>query len=391
MNKFRSDKMNNEENNSMSMADLLKDYDVKKLNVGDIVKGEILSINNDEAMVNINYYRDGIVKRSEVSHDEVEVSDVLNVGDTINLMIVSLDDGDGNVLLSKNKADEIIAWDEVKASYKNNETLTLKVKEQVKGGVVALYKGIRVFIPGSQVSRERGIELSTLVGKELEVRVIEFDKRDKKVVASRRILEEAQYNEEKKALWNLVKKGEKREGKVTRIVKFGAFVDIGGIEGLVHISDLAWGRVKRIEDVVSVGDVVEVYVGDFDKEKERLSLAIKDIKKDPWEDAKATLKVNDVVTGKVVKFLNFGAFVEVLPGVEGLVHISEITEENIAKPSDVLTIGGEVKVKILDINSADKKMSLSIKEAVEKSREYEKFNDDFEGESLAGLFKDFKF
>lgn len=383
--------MNNEENNSMSMADLLKDYDVKKLNVGDIVKGEILSINNDEAMVNINYYRDGIVKRSEVSHDEVEVSDVLNVGDTINLMIVSLDDGDGNVLLSKNKADEIIAWDEVKASYKNNETLTLKVKEQVKGGVVALYKGIRVFIPGSQVSRERGIELSTLVGKELEVRVIEFDKRDKKVVASRRILEEAQYNEEKKALWNLVKKGEKREGKVTRIAKFGAFVDIGGIEGLVHISDLAWGRVKRVEDVVSVGDVVEVYVGDFDKEKERLSLAIKDIKKDPWEDAKATLKVNDVVTGKVVKFLNFGAFVEVLPGVEGLVHISEITEENIAKPSDVLTIGGEVKVKILDINSTDKKMSLSIKEAVEKSREYEKFNDDFEGESLAGLFKDFKF
>lgn len=383
--------MNNEENNSMSMADLLKDYDVKKLNVGDIVKGEILSINNDEAMVNINYYRDGIVRRSEVSHDEVEVSDVLNVGDTINLMIVSLDDGDGNVLLSKNKADEIIAWDEVKASYKNNETLTLKVKEQVKGGVVALYKGIRVFIPGSQVSRERGIELSTLVGKELEVRVIEFDKRDKKVVASRRILEEAQYNEEKKALWNLVKKGEKREGKVTRIAKFGAFVDIGGIEGLVHISDLAWGRVKRVEDVVSVGDVVEVYVGDFDKEKERLSLAIKDIKKDPWEDAKATLKVNDVVTGKVVKFLNFGAFVEVLPGVEGLVHISEITEENIAKPSDVLTIGGEVKVKILDINSADKKMSLSIKEAVEKSREYEKFNDDFEGESLAGLFKDFKF
>lgn len=383
--------MNNEENNSMSMADLLKDYDVKKLNVGDIVKGEILSINNDEAMVNINYYRDGIVKRSEISHDEVEISEVLNVGDTINLMIVNLDDGDGNVLLSKNKADEIIAWDEVKASYKNNETLTLKVKEQVKGGVVALYKGIRVFIPGSQVSRERGVELSTLVGKELEVRVIEFDKRDKKVVASRRILEEEQYNEEKKALWNSVKKGEKREGKVTRIAKFGAFVDIGGIEGLVHLSDLAWGRVKRVEDVVSVGDRVEVYVGDFDKEKERLSLAIKDIKKDPWEDAKSTLKVNDVVTGKVVKFLNFGAFVEVLPGVEGLVHISEITEDNIAKPSDVLTIGGEVKVKILDINSADKKMSLSIKDAVEKSKEYEKFNDSFEGESLAGLFKDFKF
>lgn len=383
--------MNNEENNSMSMADLLKDYDVKKLNVGDVVKGEILSINNDEAMVNINYYRDGIIKRSEISHDEAEISELLNVGDAVNLMIVSLDDGEGNVLLSKNRADEIIAWDEVKSSYKNNETLNLKVKEQVKGGVVALYKGIRVFIPGSQVSRERGVDLSTLVGKELEVRVIEFDKKDKKVVASRRVLEEEQYNQEKKALWNSIKKGEKRDGKVTRIVKFGAFVDIGGIEGLVHLSDLAWGRVKRVEDVVSVGDRVEVYVGDFDKEKERLSLAIKDIKQDPWEEAKAALRVNDIVTGKVVKFLNFGAFVEVLPGVEGLVHISEITEDNIAKPSDVLTIGGEVKVKILDINSADKKMSLSIKDAVEKSKEYEKFNDTFEGESLAALFKDFKF
>lgn len=383
--------MVNEENNSMSMADLLKDYDVKKLNVGEIVKGEVLSLGTDEAMVNINYYRDGIIKINEVSYDNVEISEVLTVGDIIDVMILNLDDGEGNVLLSKKKADEIVVWEEIKDSYNKAETISLKVKEEVKGGVIASYKGVRVFIPGSQVSRERGKNLSELIGQELEVRIIEFNKRDKKVVASRRILEEEQYNKDKKVIWNSLKKGEKRAGKVTRIVKFGAFVDIGGIEGLVHLSDLAWGRVNRAEDIVSVGDAVEVFVGDFDKEKERLSLALKNVEKDPWTEAKSKLRVGDIVSAKVVKFMNFGAFVEVLPGVEGLVHISEISDENIAKASDVLTLGGEVKVKILDINTQDKKMSLSIKDAVEKSKEYEQFNDSFEGESLADLFKGFKF
>ncbi|WP_238882124.1 30S ribosomal protein S1 [Clostridium sp. YIM B02551] len=383
--------MNNEENNSMSMGELLKDYDVKRLNKGDIISGEVISVSQDEVMVNINYYKDGIIKKEEVSYEDFSISELLKAQDKIKVMILSLDDGEGNVVLSKKRADEILVWDEISDSFETKKSLNVTVKEEVKGGLVASYKGIRIFLPASQVSRKRENNIATLIGKQLEVRIIEFNKREKNIVASRRVIEEEAYNENKKAIWNSLKKGEKREGKVTRIVKFGAFVDIGGIEGLIHLSDLSWGRVNRAEEVVSEGEKVEVFVGDFDVEKERLSLILKDVKKDPWQDTATTLKINDVVSGKVVKFTSFGAFVELFPGVEGLVHISEISEENIAKASDVLTIGQEIKVKILDVNLNDKKISLSIKDAAEKSREYEKFNDTFEGESLANLFKDFKF
>ncbi|MBL4934006.1 30S ribosomal protein S1 [Clostridium paridis] len=383
--------MNNEENNSMSMGELLKDYDVKRLNKGDIISGEVISVSQDEVMVNINYYKDGIIKKEEVSYEDFSISELLKAQDKIKVMILSLDDGEGNVVLSKKRADEILVWDEISDSFETKKSLNVTVKEEVKGGLVASYKGIRIFLPASQVSRKRESNIATLIGKQLEVRIIEFNKREKNIVASRRVIEEEAYNENKKAIWNSLKKGEKREGKVTRIVKFGAFVDIGGIEGLIHLSDLSWGRVNRAEEVVSEGETVEVFVGDFDVEKERLSLILKDVKKDPWQDTATTLKINDVVSGKVIKFTSFGAFVELFPGVEGLVHISEISEENIAKASDVLTIGQEIKVKILDVNLNDKKISLSIKDAAEKSREYEKFNDTFEGESLANLFKDFKF
>ncbi|MEQ8199421.1 MAG: 30S ribosomal protein S1 [Clostridiaceae bacterium] len=383
--------MSNEENNSVSMGDLLKEYDVKRLNKGDVVTGVVISVNADEAMANINFYKDGVIKRDEASFDNENVSEILNAGDSIEVMILSMDDGEGNVVLSKKRADEILVWDEIKESLEDGRILNVTVKEEVRGGIVANYKGVRVFIPGSQVSRERGKDLSEFISKELEVKIIELDRRDKRVVASRRVVEEEIYNAEKKILWDSLVKGEKRQGKVTRTAKFGAFVDIGGIEGLIHISDLSWGRVNKPEEVVNVGEAVEVYVGDFDREKGRVSLILKDVKKDPWEEVSASLKSGNVVSGKVVKLAAFGAFVELLPGVEGLVHISEISEDNIAKASDVLAVGQDVKVKILDIDLSNKKISLSIKDAEEKSKEYEQYNDSFEGESLAGLFKDIKF
>jgi len=383
--------MSNEENNSVSMGDLLKEYDVKRLNKGDVVTGDVISVNADEAMVNINFYKDGIIKKDEASFDNENVSEILNAGDSIEVMILSMDDGEGNVVLSKKRADEILVWGEIKESLEDGRILNVTVKEEVRGGIVANYKGVRVFIPGSQVSRERGKDLSEFISKELEVKIIELDRRDKRVVASRRVVEEEIYNAEKKVLWDSLVKGEKRQGKVTRTAKFGAFVDIGGIEGLIHISDLSWGRVNKPEEVVNVGETVEVYVGDFDREKGRVSLILKDVKKDPWEEVSASLKSGNVVSGKVVKLAAFGAFVELLPGVEGLVHISEISEDNIAKASDVLAVGQDVKVKILDIDLSNKKISLSIKDAEEKSKEYEQYNDSFEGESLAGLFKDIKF
>ena len=276
--------------------------------------------------------------------------------------------------------------EELEEAYKNNKTIKVVVKEEIKGGLAAYYGSIRVFIPASQAARER-IELKNLLGKELEVKLIELDLRNRKVVASRRVIEEEIYNAHKKELWKNVKSGEKREGVVTKILKVGAIVDIGGITGLIHISDLAWEKVKRVEDVVSVGDKVVVFVGNVDAENEKVSLILKDVNNEPWNLHRESLKEGNVLEGKVAKLLNFGAFVEVFPGVEGLVHINEITDENIAKPSEALEIGQIVKVKILNADIENKKLSLSIRDAVEKSQEYLAYNDSDEGETLGDLFK----
>ena len=230
-----------------------------------------------------------------------------------------------------------------------------------------------------------------MLGKSLDVKVIEFEKRNNKIVVSRRVVEETLAKEEKERIWNSIKSGEKRQGVVTKLVKFGAFVDIGGVNGLIHLNDMSWSRVNKPEDVVSVGDNVEVFVQEVDKSKGRISLSLKDILQNPWDNIKTKYKVNDVLDGVVSKFIKVGAFVEIEPGVEGFVHISEITDENISKPSDALEIGKKVKVKILDINSDENKIALSIKDAIEKSKEYMQYNDENEGFCLGELFKDFKF
>ena len=276
--------------------------------------------------------------------------------------------------------------EDLQRAFKNEEAIKVLVKEEVKGGLVAYYGSIRVFIPASLASRER-IELNTLLGKEIEVKLTELDLRNRKVVASRRVLEEEAYQAKKKELWKTVKSGEKREGTVKKIIKVGAIVDIGGITGLIHINDFAWERVKKVEDIVNVGDKVTVFVGDVDPEHERVSLILKDVDKEPWKVHADNIKTGDVIEGKVVKFMSFGAFVELFPGVEGLVHINEITDENIAKPSDVLEIGQMVKVKVLDVNKEDKRISLSIKDAVERSNEYLQYNDNDDDVTLGDLFK----
>ena len=248
-----------------------------------------------------------------------------------------------------------------------------------------------MFIPASLASRER-VDLNTLCGREIEVKIIELDLKNNKIVASRRVIEEEEYNKNKKAIWNSLQEGEKRSGVVKKLVKFGAFVDIGGVEGLIHLSDLSWERVNKPEEVVKEGDKVEVFIGSVDKEKERLSLILKDITKEPWTLHQGDLKEGDVVEGKVVRLTSFGAFVELFEGVEGLVHITEITDENIAKPSDVLEVNQKVKVKVISIDKENKKIALSIKDAVESSKEYLNYVDnEEEGTSLADLLKGFKF
>ena len=380
--------MENETMNSMS--ELLGNYDVKRISTGDILKGKVIDVNDKEVSVNINYAFDGVITREELTTEDLNPLDVVKKDDEIEVYVLSPNDGEGYVLLSRVKALAITEKEDIQNAFDNGEIISVRVKEAVKGGVVAYYGSIRVFIPGSQLSREK-VEFESVIGKMLEVKIIELDFRNRKVVASRRVIEEQEYAEKKKAIWKSVKSGEKRTGVVTRLAKFGAFVDIGGIEGLIHLNDLSWERVHRPEDVVSVGDKVEVFIGEIDKEKERLALVLKDVEKEPWKVHGDSIKEGEVIEGKVTRLAGFGAFVEVLPSIEGLVHMSEITDENITKPGDVLKVGQKVKVKVLNVDKEAKKLSLSIKDADEKSKEYLQYNDDEEGISLGELFKDFKF
>lgn len=372
--------------NENSMGDLLKEFDVKKINSGDILKGQIIDVNEKEVTVNINYAFDGVITKEELVIGDVSPLEVVKPGDTIDVYVISPNDGEGYVQLSRLRALQITEKEDLKNAFKNEEVIKVLVKEEVKGGLVAYYGSIRVFIPASLASRER-IELSTLLGREIEVKLTELDLRNRKIVASRRVLEEEVYQAKKKELWKNLNSGEKREGTVKKIIKAGAIVDIGGITGLIHINDLAWERVKKVEDVVNVGDKVTVFVGNVDAEHERVSLILKDVDKEPWKVHADNIKTGDVIEGKVVKFMSFGAFVELFPGVEGLVHINEITDENIAKPSDVLEIGQMVKVKVLDVNKENKRISLSIKDAVERSNEYLQYNDNDDDVTLGDLFK----
>ena len=375
----------------MTMEELMSDFELKNFHKGEIVKGKVVSVKNDEIVVNIGHFADGIIPKNEISNDDEFDINSLSIDDIIYVMVLSGDDGDGNVLLSKKRADKEKTIENIERSFEENKLISVKVKEVIKGGLSCDANGVKVFMPASQCSIRRIENFNTLLGKSLDVKVIEFEKRNNKIVVSRRVVEETLAKEEKERIWNSIKSGEKRQGVVTKLVKFGAFVDIGGVNGLIHLNDMSWSRVNKPEDVVSVGDNVEVFVQEVDKSKGRISLSLKDILQNPWDNIKTKYKVNDFLDGVVSKFIKVGAFVEIEPGVEGFVHISEITDENISKPSDALEIGKKVKVKILDINSDENKIALSIKDAIEKSKEYMQYNDENEGFCLGELFKDFKF
>jgi len=386
-----------EENNMEEMMQNI-DSSIKKFRDGDIAKGKVISINENEAIVNIGYMSDCIIPKNEVSSDrEFNINDILNVDDEINVYIVKLNDGEGNVLGSKKRADSIVVWDELEEYMENSKQIQITVNEAVKGGVVAFIKGIRAFIPASQLSVSYVKDLNEFVGKELEVKVIELDKEKRRVVLSRRVIEQAQLEVKREEIWKTLKVGEKVPGTVSRLTNFGAFVDLGGIDGLVHVSELSWNRVKEPSQVVSVGDKVEVYILDLNREKGRISLSLKDAAEDPWKKQIKEQNIGSIVDGTVTKLMKFGAFVDIGNGIEGLVHISQLSDEHVNSPSEVVSIGDKVKVKILDINEENKRIGLSIKEAKEKEVEdYSQFVDTEEesgfsiGDAIGDKLKNFK-
>ncbi|MBZ4669602.1 MAG: ribosomal protein, partial [Defluviitaleaceae bacterium] len=262
----------------MTMAQMMEDIEksMKRLRSGDIVKGKVIKVNENEVLVNIGYMADGIIPRQEISDDEnIDPRDILKPNDEIDVLILQMDDGEGNVILSKKQADQVVVWDELNDYFEAGTPIEVTVKEVVKGGVVAPIKGIRAFIPASQLSINYVEDLNAYIGKTLKVKLIELDKKSRKVVLSRKEVEKEERELQKKEIWKTLKKGEKRRGIVTRLAKFGAFVDLGGVDGLIHLSDLSWKRVLDPAEVVSVGDEAEVYVVDFDEKKERISLALK--------------------------------------------------------------------------------------------------------------------
>ncbi len=359
------DKMSNLEN----MDELMRAIEdtMVKVHRGDTVKGKVIAVKDDEVMVNIGYKADGIIKKDELSNDpKIVPADVLSVGDEIEVYIVKLDDGEGNVILSKKRVDTVKSWDELEEAFNNKSIIDAKVIEIVNGGAIALVKGLRGFIPISQIANRFVSDLKVFVDKSFGVRVIDFDKNKKRVVLSRKIVESEELESKKSKLWKSIEKNQVIEGQVKRITDFGVFVDVGGADGLVHISDLSWSHIKHPKEVVKEGDIVKVLVLDADKQKNRISLGLKQVSPHPWENIDEKYSIGSIVEGKVIRLVDFGAFVMLEQGIEGLVHISQISDKHIAKPSEELRVGENVNVKILDINKEEKKISLSIKEAITK-------------------------
>lgn len=353
------------------------DSSLVTLRTGQIVKGKVISVSaTGEVAVDLGYKSDGIIARSEFSDDvNVEPADVVKPGDEIEVFVVRVNDGDGNVQLSKKKVDADKNYVVIEEAFNNGTPVRGKVTEQVKGGLIAIVNGARVFVPSSQISNRYVEDLSSFIGKEFDFEVLEFDKSKRRIVVGRKTLAQKEIDAKRAEVFSAIKVGDKINGKVSRIVEFGAFVDLGGVDGLIHISEMSWGRVKKVTDVLSVGDDVTVTVLDVNPEKGKISLSLKDLNADPWKDVATKYAIGNVVTGKVVRMVPFGAFVELEEGVDGLVHISQIAYKHVEKPEDELTIGQEIQAKVTELDLDAKKISLSIKETLEKPAKANKAED----------------
>ncbi len=338
------------------------DSSFKRINRGDVLKGTVLYVTNNEVMVNINYKSDGIIQKEELSKDSnVNPKDIFKVGDEIDVYVLKLDDGEGNVVLSTKRVEYLKDWEKLEDKFKNDEIVEAKVKNVVKGGLIASINGINGFIPASQISVKFVIDLDQFVGKILKCKIIDFDVEKKKLILSSKAVEKEEKDKKKKDLWENIHENDIIKGRVQRITDFGAFVDVGGVDGLIHISDMAWYRIKHPSEVLKEGQEVEVKVLSIDQEKGKISLGLKQTLQEPWEEFIQNYKVGDVIEGEIVNLLDFGAFVRLINGVDGLLHVSQISNDHIEKPSDVLKIGDKIKVEIVDIDEENKKVNLSHK------------------------------
>jgi small subunit ribosomal protein S1 len=355
----------NESTNTEANGEQMDMSQMTAVKAGDIIKGKVVKVEDNQVLVDIGYKYDGIIPIRELSALHLErASDAVQVGDEVELKVLSIDDDKEKLLLSKRAVDSQKAWDTLIDKFNNDEVIEAKVADVVKGGLV-VDLGVRGFIPASMVERHYVEDFSEYKGRTLRLKIKEIDREANKLILSRKEVLEEEYEAKKKQILESLQPDQIIEGTVQRLTPFGVFVDIGGIDGLVHISEMAWTHVEHPSDMVKEGDKVTVKVLKVDPANERISLSMKAAQPGPWEKVEEQFRVNEIVTGTVKRLVSFGAFVEIAPGVEGLVHISQIAHRHIGTPHEVLKEGQEVKVKILDINAAEKRVSLSIKETEE--------------------------
>ena len=350
----------------MTMEQGLESYGVLgEVGRHDIVTGTVVKVSDDEVLVDIGGKSEGIVPVRELSFTKnVKPEEVVKVGDEIRVMVIK-EDSEGNIMLSKKRVDQADAMEKLENIYKENQTIEAPVVDVVKGGVIVDI-GTRGFVPASRLDIKFIQDIKSFVGQTLQFKIIKFEPEARKIVLSRREILEEEEKARKEQVWNSIEEGQTRKGVVRRLAAFGAFVDLGGVDGLLHVSEMGWGRVKNPADVVKEGQEIEVYILKVDKEKEKISLGLKQLIPNPWDTAAEKYAVDTIVTGKVVRIVPFGAFVMLEDGVDGLVHISQISWERVEKVEDALQIGQEVNAKVLELDVENKKISLSIKQTTER-------------------------
>ena len=333
---------------------------LKTIRTGEVVTGKVIDVKEDEIVLNIGYKSDGIITRSEYTNESnVDLRNLVHVGDEMEAKVVKVNDGEGQVALSYKRLAADRGNKRLEEAFENHEVLTAKVSQVLDGGLSVIVDEARIFIPASLVSDTYEKNLAKYADQEIEFVISEFNPKRRRIIGDRRQLLVAKKAEMQKALFEKIHVGDKVEGTVKNVTDFGAFIDLGGADGLLHISEMSWGRIENPKKVFKVGDKVTALIKDINGEK--IALSMKFPETNPWADAAEKYAVGNVVTGKVARMTDFGAFVELEPGVDALLHVSQISREHVAKPADVLSIGQEITAKIVDFNEADRKISLSMK------------------------------
>ncbi len=344
-------------------GELIPDYEATfpEITEGEVVHGTVVRVDKDEVLVDIGYKSEGVIPVSELSiRRSINPDDEVVVGDEIDALVMTKEDSEGRLILSKKRARFELAWKEIERKADSGEPINGKVIEVVKGGLI-LDLGVRGFLPASLVDIRRVQDLDEFLGQELRCKVIELNRSRNNVVLSRRAVLEDERKEMRQAILDRLNPGDVVDGTISNIVDFGAFVDLDGMDGLIHISELSWGHVNHPSEVLEIGQDVQVKVLDIDRERQRISLGLKQTQSDPWQQVLDSYSVSDVVEGKVTKVVTFGAFVEILPGVEGLVHISELAQHHVENPREVVAQGQVVQVKIIEMDAERRRLSLSLK------------------------------